>query len=34
MHDRLAAMKGYLCSEYFGDDYKSGDIVMGSCTRT
>jgi SAM-dependent methyltransferase len=29
VHDRLAAMEGYLCSEYFGDDYKSGDIVDG-----
>jgi SAM-dependent methyltransferase len=26
---RLAAMDGYLCSEYLGDDCKSGDIVDG-----
>jgi SAM-dependent methyltransferase len=29
IHSRLAAMEGYLCSEYFGDDYKSGDLVDG-----
>jgi SAM-dependent methyltransferase len=29
VHSRLAGMKGYLCSEYFGDDYKSGDLVDG-----
>ena len=29
VHRRLAAMEGYLCSEYFGDDYKSGDVVDG-----
>ncbi len=29
VHSRLAAMNGYLCSEYLGDDYKSGDVVDG-----
>jgi SAM-dependent methyltransferase len=29
IHSQLAAMDGYLCSEYFGDEYKSGDIVDG-----
>jgi SAM-dependent methyltransferase len=29
VNDRLAAMEGYLCSEYLGDDCKSGDVVDG-----
>jgi SAM-dependent methyltransferase len=29
IHDQLAAMPGYLCSEYFGETYRSGDVVGG-----
>jgi SAM-dependent methyltransferase len=29
LNDRLAAMEGYLCSEYLGDDHKSGEVVDG-----
>ncbi len=29
VHDRLAAMPGYLCSEYFGDACTSGDVIGG-----
>ena len=27
LHDKLSHMKNYMCSEYFGDSYKSGDLV-------
>jgi len=29
IHHQLAGMKGYLCSEYFGEDLRSGDMVGG-----
>jgi SAM-dependent methyltransferase len=29
IHDQLSKMKGYICSEYFGKEYRSGDIVNG-----
>jgi SAM-dependent methyltransferase len=29
IHDRLSTMKNYRCSEYFGDEHRSGDIVGG-----
>jgi SAM-dependent methyltransferase len=29
IHDQLTAMKGYVCSEYFGDQYQSGDVIDG-----
>ena len=29
IHDRLSKMNSYICSEYFGDQYKSGDVVEG-----
>jgi SAM-dependent methyltransferase len=29
IHDQLAGMRGYLCSEYFGDGFRSGDMVDG-----
>jgi SAM-dependent methyltransferase len=27
IHNRLSVMKNYVCSEYFGDNYRSGDKV-------
>jgi hypothetical protein len=27
LHDRLSQMKNYFCSEYFGNSYKSGELV-------
>jgi SAM-dependent methyltransferase len=29
IHNQLAGMKGYLCSEYFGENFRSGDTVEG-----
>jgi SAM-dependent methyltransferase len=29
VHKQLSKMPGYLCSEYFGDHYKSGEMVQG-----
>jgi SAM-dependent methyltransferase len=29
VNDRLATMQGYLCSEYLGDAYKSGEVIDG-----
>ena len=29
IHDQLALMKDYLCSEYFGENFSSGDMVGG-----
>jgi SAM-dependent methyltransferase len=29
IHDRLAGMKNYLASDYFGEKYRSGDVVHG-----
>lgn len=29
IHERLSTMKNYCCSEYFGDNYRSGDMVNG-----
>ena len=29
MHDSLHKMKNYVCSEYFGEKYKSGSLVDG-----
>lgn len=30
IHDQLSKMKDYVCSEYFGSSYKSGDLVGGA----
>src|SRR5207245_6076523 len=29
VHDQLASMPNYRCSEYFGPSYKSGDLLNG-----
>jgi len=29
LHDYLSKLKGYVCSDYFGSQYKSGDYVNG-----
>jgi SAM-dependent methyltransferase len=29
IHDQLSTMPGYVCSEYFGDTFSSGDLVEG-----
>lgn len=29
LHDQLSKMKSYICSEFFDESYKSGDIVNG-----
>lgn len=29
LHQRLAMNVGYVCSEYFGDEYRSGEIING-----
>ncbi|WP_063532644.1 class I SAM-dependent methyltransferase [Burkholderia sp. MSMB1589WGS] len=29
LHKRLSKLPGYVCSEYFGDRYRSGEIVKG-----